>query len=84
MGLHYETTIQTLTPEISTTEGTTQNARKRTSEVTLRFMETTGAECNGQVIPFRTFGPKSLTSQHRFSPVIIISGSSVGSAGKTP
>lgn len=60
VGLHYETTIQTLTPEISTTEGTTQNARKRTSEVTLRFMETTGAECNGQVIPFRTFGPKIL------------------------
>ncbi|EPR7110027.1 hypothetical protein ACU79Q_000941 [Klebsiella pneumoniae] len=60
VGLHYETTIQTLTPEISTTEGTTQNARKRTSEVTLRFMETTGAECNGQVIPFRTFAPKIL------------------------
>lgn len=60
VGLHYETTIQTLAPEISTTEGTTQNARKRTSEVTLRFMETTGAECNGQVIPFRTFAPKIL------------------------
>ncbi|WEJ90456.1 MAG: hypothetical protein P0Y63_05380 [Klebsiella huaxiensis] len=60
VGLHYETTIQTLTPEISTTEGTTQNARKRTNEVTLRFLETTGAECNGQVIPFRTFGPKIL------------------------
>lgn len=60
IGLHYETTIQTLTPEISTTEGSTQNARKRTNEVTLRFFETTGAECNGQVIPFRTFGPKIL------------------------
>lgn len=59
-GLHYETTIQTLTPEIGTSEGTTQNTRKRTSEVTLRFLETTGAECNGQVIPFRTFGPKIL------------------------
>lgn len=60
VGLHYETTIQTLTPEIATTEGTTQNARKRTNEVTMRFLETTGAECNGQVIPFRTFGPKIL------------------------
>lgn len=60
VGLHYDTTIETLTPEVSTTEGTTQNARKRTSEVTLRFMDTTGAECNGQVIPFRTFGPKIL------------------------
>ena len=59
-GLHYETTIQTLTPEIGTSEGTTQNTRKRTSEVTLRFLETTGAECNSQVIPFRTFGPKIL------------------------
>ncbi|SMG60163.1 hypothetical protein [Cedecea sp. NFIX57] len=59
-GLHYETSIETLTPEIPTSEGTMQNARKRTSEVTLRFLETTGAECNGQVIPFRTFGPKIL------------------------
>ncbi|WP_325911690.1 phage tail protein [Klebsiella aerogenes] len=59
-GMHYETTIETLTPEVSTTEGTTQNARKRTSEVTLRFLDTTGAECNGQIIPFRTFGPKIL------------------------
>ena len=58
-GMHYKTTIETLTPEVSTTEGTTQNARKRTSEVTLRFLNTTGAECNGQIIPFRTFGPKN-------------------------
>lgn len=56
VGLHYETTIETLTPELSTTEGTTQNARKRQSEVTLRFLETTGAELNGQVIAFRNMG----------------------------
>ena len=60
IGLHYETTIETLTQEVATSEGTTQNARKRTSEVTMRFLETTGAECNGQVIPFRSFGPKLL------------------------
>ena len=60
IGLHFESTIETLTPEVQTTEGTTQNARKRTSEVTMRFLETTGAECNGQVIPFRRFGPKIL------------------------
>lgn len=60
IGLHFESTIETLSPEVSTTEGTTQNARKRTSEVTMRFLETTGAECNGQVIPFRRFGPKIL------------------------
>ncbi|EOZ9097145.1 hypothetical protein ACQX94_003016 [Klebsiella aerogenes] len=60
IGLHFETTITTLTPEVATSEGTTQNTRKRTSEVTMRFLETTGAECNGQVIPFRTFGPKIL------------------------
>lgn len=59
-GLHYETSIRTLTPEVPTTEGTTQNAKKRTSEVTMRFLETTGAECNGQVLPFRSFGPKIL------------------------
>jgi hypothetical protein len=60
IGLHFETSIVTLTQEVPTSEGTTQNARKRTSEVTLRFLETTGAECNAQVIPFRTFGPKIL------------------------
>ena len=60
IGLHFESTIETLSPEVSTTEGTTQNAKKRTSEVTMRFLETTGAECNGQVIPFRRFGPKIL------------------------
>jgi len=59
-GLHYESTIQTLTPEVPTSEGTTQNTKKRTSEVTMRFLDTTGATCNGQVIPFRTFGPKIL------------------------
>ncbi|KNC88983.1 hypothetical protein [Trabulsiella odontotermitis] len=60
IGLHFESTIQTLTPEVATSEGTTQNAKKRTSEVTMRFLETTGAECNGQVIPFRRFGPQVL------------------------
>ncbi|MCL2899780.1 phage nozzle protein [Brenneria tiliae] len=60
IGLHYDTSIETLTPEVATTEGTTQNAKKRTSEVVMRFLETTGAECNGQVIPFRQFGPKIL------------------------
>ncbi|MEQ6971038.1 hypothetical protein [Pectobacterium polaris] len=60
IGLHYDTSIETLTPEVATTEGTTQNAKKRTSEVTMRFLETTGAECNGQVIPFRQFGPQIL------------------------
>lgn len=60
IGLHYETTIETLTPELQTNEGTTQNAKKRTSEVTLRFLETTGAELQGDLIPFRTFGPKIL------------------------
>lgn len=56
-GLHYETTIETLPPEIATAEGTIQNAKKRISEVTMRFLNTTGAECNGQVIPFRRLGP---------------------------
>ncbi|WP_158785145.1 hypothetical protein [Pantoea sp. BAV 3049] len=60
IGLHYDTTIQTLTPELQTTEGTTQGAKKRTSEVTLRFMATTGAELNGDIIPFRTFGTEIL------------------------
>lgn len=60
IGLHFDTTIETLTQEVSTSEGTVQNARKRTSEVTMRFLDTTGATCNGQTIPFRRFGPKIL------------------------
>lgn len=60
VGLHYRTKIETLTPEVATSEGTTQNAKKRTSEVTMRFLETTGATCNSQIIPFRQFGPQIL------------------------
>lgn len=71
IGLHYETTIETLTPEIQTNEGTTQGTRKRTSEATLRFLNTIGAELNGQIIPFRNFGvgildkaPELFTGDH--------------------
>lgn len=62
IGLGYETTIKTLTPEVAGPNGTSQASAKRQAEVTLRFNETTGAEFEGQQIPFRRFAPAILDS----------------------
>lgn len=60
IGLHYETTIKTLTPEISTGEGSAQGSRMRVNEVTLKFLNTIGCHVDGAVVAFREFGPKIL------------------------
>lgn len=60
IGLPYTTTIETLTPEMSGGTGSAQGNSMRIGEVTLRFINTTGAELNGQVIPFRSLGPAVL------------------------
>ncbi|MER3170885.1 hypothetical protein ABUJ42_19015 [Salmonella enterica subsp. enterica serovar Chester] len=60
IGLHYETTIKTLTPEISTGEGSAQGSRMRVNEVTLKFLNTIGCHVDGAVVAFRDFGPKML------------------------
>lgn len=56
IGLPYTTTIETLNPEIADNSGSAQGNSMRISEVTLRFLNTIGAELNGQVIPFRRLG----------------------------
>ena len=56
IGLHYDSTIVTLTPEVSTGEGTAQGTAMSISKITLRFLETTGATLNGDVVAFRQFG----------------------------
>lgn len=60
IGLPYETTIETLTPEIAGGTGSAQGNSMRIAEVTLRFVETTGVEVNGQVIAFRNLGKAQL------------------------
>jgi hypothetical protein len=60
IGLPFETTIETLTPEIAGGTGSAQGNSMRISEVTLRFVETTGVEVDGQVIAFRNLGKAQL------------------------
>lgn len=54
IGLHYMTTITLLPPEVAGM--TTQANMVRQGEITARFLETSGAEVEGEVIPFRQFG----------------------------
>ena len=65
IGLPFTTEVQLLTPEVGTNTGTAQGTSMRTSELTLRLLNTLGAkvrdaEGNEQVIPFREFGPAVL------------------------
>jgi len=62
IGLHYKTTVVTLTPEIAGAEGTIQAAALRSSRVILRFLDTVGCKLNGDPIPFRQFGAGVLDS----------------------
>ena len=54
IGLHYKTTIKLLPPEVAGM--TTQGNMVRQAEITVRFLETSGADVEGEVIPFRSFG----------------------------
>jgi len=61
IGLHFRTEIEMLTPEVGTGTGTAQGNSMRTSEMTLRFLDTIGAtvvdgEGTEQVLAFRQFG----------------------------
>lgn len=60
IGLHYRTTVKTLTPEVAGNTGTAQGNSMRIGEVTARFLETIGCEINGQVVAFRNFGAEVL------------------------
>lgn len=72
IGLHYKTTIKTLTPEVQGNTGSMQGNSMRIGEITLRFHETIGCKLNGQTIAFRNLGPSILdeppvlfTGEHR-------------------
>lgn len=61
IGLHFRTEIGLLTPEVGSGTGTAQGNSMRTSEITLRFLNTIGArvldgEGHEQEVPFRRFG----------------------------
>jgi hypothetical protein len=56
IGLPFIPKVKLLTPEIGTGTGSAQGNSMRVSEVTIRLVETIGAEVNGQVIAFRQFG----------------------------
>jgi hypothetical protein len=65
IGLPFRSEIGLLTPEVGTNTGTAQGNSMRTSEVTLRFLDTIGAKVLGgdgeeQPVPFRQFGPDVL------------------------
>ena len=56
IGLPYTNRIELLDPEIQTGMGSASGNSMRTSEVTARFFETTGAIVNDQALTFRRFG----------------------------
>lgn len=56
IGLPFENVVELLNPEIQTGMGSASGNYMRTSEVTARFFETTGAMVNGKPLVFRKFG----------------------------
>jgi hypothetical protein len=70
IGLPYENRIELLDPEIQTGMGSASGNYMRTSEVTARFHETTGATVNDQPLTFRTFGSNAtVQTPQQFSGV---------------
>ncbi|WP_137972001.1 hypothetical protein [Pseudomonas sp. F(2018)] len=72
IGLHYKTTIKTLTPEVQGSSGSMQGNSMRIGEITLRFYKTIGCKINGQTVAFRGMGeqvldqpPALFTGDHR-------------------
>lgn len=60
MGLNFRPRLKLLPPEIQTGMGASAGNAMRTSEVTVRFFETTGCEVNGSRVTFRRTGPDAL------------------------
>ncbi len=72
IGLPFSTKIKTLTPEVQGNTGSAQGNSMRIAEVTLRFLNTTGCNINGQPLAFRELGsqaldkpPELFTGDHR-------------------
>ncbi|MCA8323279.1 hypothetical protein [Burkholderia cepacia] len=60
IGLHYDSSIVALTPNLSGGLGTSQGNQQRTGRVILRVLNTIRCLVNGQIIPFREFGENVL------------------------
>jgi hypothetical protein len=56
IGLHYESVIELLNIEINSGTGTAQGNAVRTGEATVRLLNSSGCDIQGQPIPFRRFG----------------------------
>jgi hypothetical protein len=61
IGLHFDSYVKLLTPEVGTPSGTAQGQSMSTRQLTLRFLSTLGAtvldgEGVSQEVPFRHFG----------------------------
>jgi hypothetical protein len=59
-GLHYETTLVTLTPELMLPEGSTQGRPVSLSEVVVRLYKSIGCKVENEQVPFRKFGASIL------------------------
>jgi hypothetical protein len=55
-GLHYESRIELLTPELMTPTGSAQGKAMRTSKINVRLLDSIGCTINSEQIPFRQFG----------------------------
>ncbi|NMY20829.1 hypothetical protein [Pseudomonas sp. WS 5410] len=60
IGLPFKTKIKTLTPEIQGNTGSAQGNSMRIAEITLRFLQTTGCDVDGQPLAFRELGSQEL------------------------
>jgi hypothetical protein len=60
IGIPYVSTVQTLTPELPSGEGSAQGNSMRCAEVTVRMKDTVGMRINGQVVVFRDIGANAL------------------------
>lgn len=60
IGLHYDSSIVALTPNLSGGLGTSQGNQQRTGRVILRVLNTIRCLVNDQIIPFREFGENVL------------------------
>jgi hypothetical protein len=56
IGLHYESEIETLEPEVQAPNGTSAGTAMSIHEAYVRFYQTQGATVQGETLPFRQFG----------------------------
>lgn len=60
IGLHYDTTIVTLSPELALPEGSAQGRPVSINDVTVRLYKSIGCKVENEQLPFRKFGTSVL------------------------